>query len=54
MTTPPSHKELNADDARILDMIAEHGFDDSMLEKMNDSDRTSIHRCTSPGKAGES
>lgn len=39
MTTPPSHKELSAEDARILDMIAEHGFDASMLEKMNDSDR---------------
>lgn len=39
MTTPPSHKELNPDDARILDMIAEHGFDDSMLAKLNDSDR---------------
>ena len=39
MTTPPSHKELNADDAQLLDMIAEHGFDDSILAKMNESDR---------------
>ncbi len=39
MTTPPSHKELSAEDARILDMIAEHGFDESVLEKMNESDR---------------
>ena len=39
MTIPPSHKELSAEDARILDMIAEHGFDPSMLDRMDDSDR---------------
>ena len=39
MTNRPSHKELSAEDARILDMIAEHGFDESTLEKMTESDR---------------
>jgi hypothetical protein len=39
MTTPPRHKELSADDARILDMIAEQGFDESILETMDGTDR---------------
>jgi hypothetical protein len=39
MTNPRSHKELSADDVRILDMIAEQGFDESVLEKMDDSDQ---------------